>query len=121
MWTPHNLSQSWEKRFRFTVGSVSFLTIGALAAFIGATAQLRNDFSGAVDSIPALHADLLARFDKGFDSLVLFITVLSAIKERADSSFISSFLLVSSVWRLRRRSHHGVGMFIPNVVFAGGR
>lgn len=49
---------------------MSFLTIGALAAFTGGTAQLRNDFSGAVDSIPALQPDLLARFEKGFDSLV---------------------------------------------------
>lgn len=70
MWTPLDPSQSWEKRFRFILGSISFLTIGALAAFLGATAQLRKDFSQAVDSIPALDPDLIAKYDKAFDSLV---------------------------------------------------
>lgn len=49
---------------------MTFLTIGALAAFTISTIQLRNTFIGAVQSIPALDGDLIAQFDKGFNSLV---------------------------------------------------
>lgn len=70
MWTPLRPGTTWDRRFQFTVGSVTFLTIGALAAFTISTIQLRNTFIGAVQSIPALDGDLIAQFDKGFNSLV---------------------------------------------------
>lgn len=49
---------------------MTFLVLGASAAFAISTIDLRNRFNRSVDSIPAFDKDLLARFEKGFMGLV---------------------------------------------------